>query len=191
VDRDSAWALLTEYTDSPSLLHHALAVEAAMAAYARRLGEDEAKWAIAGLLHDFDYQRWPEAPDHPTRGAEILRDAGYPEDIITAILGHATYTGVPRATPMAKALFAVDELTGLVAAVALVRPSRSVLDVKVKSVVKKWKQPSFAAGVSRDDISVGAAELGVDLDEHIAFVVEAMQQVAEQIGLAGDAGAGE
>lgn len=161
-----------------------------MVAYARRLAGDEAKWSITGLLHDFDYERWPDAPDHPTRGAAILRGAGYTEDIITAILGHATYTGVPRDTPMARALFAVDELTGLVTAVSLVRPSRSVLDVKVKSVLKKWKQPSFAAGVSRDDISTGAAELGVELHEHIAFVIEAMQQVADEIGLAGDRGSG-
>lgn len=191
MDRESAWALLTEYTESPNLLNHALAVEAAMAAYARRLGEDETKWAITGLLHDFDYERWPDAPDHPVRGAEILRAAGYPEDIVTAILGHATYTGVPRDTPLARALFAVDELTGLVTAVALVRPSRSVLDVKVKSVKKKWKQPSFAAGVNREDIAAGAAELGVDLDEHIAFVIEALQGVAEEIGLAGQMGAAD
>lgn len=189
MDRDSAWALLTEYTKSPSLLHHALAVEAAMAAYARRLGGDEDEWAITGLLHDFDYERWPEPDQHPTRGGQILRQAGYPDQIITAIASHATYTGVPRDTALARALFAVDELTGLIAAVALVRPSRSVLDVTVKSVKKKWKQPSFAAGVSRDDIATGAAELGVELDEHIAFVTGAMQAVAGRIGLAGEAGA--
>ena len=188
MDRDSAWALLTQYTESPNLLNHALAVEAAMTGYARRLGEDEGKWAIAGLLHDFDYERWPDPDQHPARGAQILREARYPEDVVTAILSHATYTGVPRETPMARALFAVDELTGLIAAVALVRPSRSVLDVKVKSVKKKWKQPSFAAGVSRQDIAAGAEELGVDLDEHIAFVIGAMQGVAERIGLAGERG---
>jgi len=185
VDRDSAWALLTEYTPSPNLRNHALGVEAAMRAYARHFGEDEEKWGLVGLLHDFDYERWPEPENHPQKGSEILRQAGYPEDIVRAILSHAPYLGVQRESPMERALFAVDELCGLIVAVALVRPSRSVLDVTVRSVKKKWKQPSFAAGVNRDEIALGAAELGVDLDEHLAAVIDAMQGIAAQIGLAG------
>ena len=185
LDRDRAWALLTEYTQSPNLINHALAVEVAMAAYARRMSADEAMWRVTGLLHDFDYERWPDPADHPTRGAEILRAAGYPEEIIYAILSHAHYLKLDRKSPMDQALFAVDELCGLITAVALVRPSKSVRDVRVSSIRKKWKQRAFAEGVKREDIELGASELGVDLDDHIAFVLEALQESAEGIGLAG------
>ena len=168
-----------------------LAVEAAMRAYARRFGEDEERWALAGLLHDFDYERWPNAdhaPDreHPAEGVRLLRERGYPEDVLEAILGHAPYTGVARTTRMAQALFAVDELTGLVTATALVKPSRSVHDVDARSVRKKMKDKAFARGVNREDVVVGAAELGVDLDEHVAFVIAAMREVAPEIGLEGE-----
>jgi putative nucleotidyltransferase with HDIG domain len=181
--RDEAHALLTEHTTKDALLKHAYAVEAAMRAYARKLGGNEEEWGAVGLLHDFDYERYPSLEDHPFRGAEILRERGYPEEMIQAVLGHAAHTGVARETPMARALFAVDELTGLVTAVALVRPSKSVADVTVKSVKKKLKDKSFAANVSREDIRQGAEELGVDLDEHIGFVVEAMRGVAPALGL--------
>jgi predicted hydrolase (HD superfamily) len=165
-----------------------LAVEAAMRAYATRFGEDPDRWGLAGLVHDFDYERFPNAEhsataEHPAGGVDILRAQGYPEDVLQAILGHATYTGVPRDTRMAKTLFAVDELTGLITATALVRPSRSVLEVDARSVRKKMKDKAFARGVSRDDVQVGAAELGVDLDEHIQFVIGAMQAVAPTLGL--------
>ncbi len=175
--------LLKKYTKSDSLIKHALAVEASMRAYANKYGEDEDKWGIVGLIHDFDYEEKPDPKDHPIRGSEILREEGYPEDIIYAILSHAQYLNLERKSPMDKALFAVDELTGLITAVALVRPSRSVMDVKVSSVKKKMKAKAFAAGVSREDIKEGAEELGVDLDEHIDFVIKAMQGVADQLGL--------
>ena len=186
MDRAAAWDLLREYTQSPSLINHALSVEAAMGAYAERLGGERDKWRLVGLLHDFDYERWPAPEDHPQKGSEILRARGYPEDVIYAILSHAQYLGLPRKSPMDRALFAVDELCGLITAVALVRPSRNIGEVKLSSVKKKWKQKSFAAGVDRDDIVLGAAELGVELDEHIAFVLTALQQIAAEIGLAGD-----
>ena len=185
VDRDGAWSLLNEYTQNPSLIKHALAVEVAMRAYAARCGEDEGLWGNVGLLHDFDYERWPEPENHPQKGSQILREAGYPEELIYAIQAHATYLGLERRSAMDRALFAVDELCGFISAVALVRPSRSVLDVKVSSVRKKWKQRSFAEGVSRDDIELGARELDVELDEHIGFVLEALQARAAEIGLAG------
>lgn len=190
--RDSALALMHEYTSSDSLRKHMLAVEAAMRAYARRYGEDEERWGLAGLLHDFDYERYPNAAhsaseEHPAHGVRVLRELGYPEDILQAILGHAVYTGVPRETLMAKALFAVDELTGLITATALVKPSRSVHDVEAKSVRKKMKDKAFARGVSREDVLLGASELGVELDEHIQFVIEAMRGSAEALGLAGSA----
>lgn len=177
-----------EYTASESLRKHMLAVEAAMRAYAQKLGEDSERWGIAGLLHDFDYERYPNdahspTDEHPSEGVRVLRSRGYPEDVLRAILGHATYTGVPRDSLMAKALFAVDELTGLITATALVKPSRSVRDVDARSVRKKMKDKAFARGVSREDITLGAAELGLDLDEHIAFVVAAMQSEAEALGL--------
>jgi putative nucleotidyltransferase with HDIG domain len=167
-----------------------LAVEAAMRAYAEKYGEDVERWGLCGLLHDFDYERWPNAAhsateEHPAAGVAILRDRGYPDDILQAILGHATYCNVPRTTPMARTLFAVDELTGLITATALVRPSKSLHEVDAKSVRKKMKDKAFARGVNRDDVLLGAAEMGVDLDEHIQFVIEAMRARAAQLGLAG------
>jgi putative nucleotidyltransferase with HDIG domain len=188
--REQTLALMQEYTASESLRKHMLSVEAAMRAYARKLGEDPDRWATTGLIHDFDYERFPNnahspTDEHPSEGVRILRSRGYPEDILQAILGHATYCAVPRETPMAKTLFAVDELTGLITATALVRPSKSVHEVDAKSVRKKMKDKAFARGVSRDDVLLGAQELGVELDEHIAFVISAMQAVASDIGLAG------
>jgi len=188
--RASALALVHEYTPSESLRKHMLAVEACMRAYARRFGEDEALWGITGLVHDFDYERFPNAEhaadaEHPAEGVRILRALGYPEPMLEAILGHASYTGVPRATPLARALFAVDELTGLVTATALVKPTRSVHDVDAAGVRKRMKDKAFARGVNRDDVVRGAEELGVPLDEHIAFVIEAMRGEAEALGLAG------
>ncbi len=191
--RDAALALQHEYTQSDSLRKHMLAVEAAMRAYAGKFGEDPERWGLAGLIHDFDYERFPNAEHsategHPAHGVAILRERGWPEDILQAILGHATYSGVPRETQMAKALFAVDELTGLVTATALVRPSRSVNEVDARSVKKKMKDKGFARGVSREDVLLGAQELGVDLDAHIQFVVDAMQTAAHSLGLAGTPG---
>jgi len=188
--RDAALALMHEYTASESLRKHMLAVEAAMRAYAVRYGEEPERWALAGLLHDFDYERWPNAahaPDaeHPAAGVRILRASGYPEDILQAILGHASYTGTPRDTPMARALFAVDELTGLITATALVKPSKSVHDVDARSVRKKMKDKAFARGVSREDVIQGAQELGVELDAHIQFVIDAMRASAGALGLGG------
>ena len=188
--RADALALVQEYTASDSLRKHMLSVEAAMRAYASKFGEDPERWGLTGLVHDFDYEKFPNAAhsateEHPAEGVRILRSKGYPEDILQAILGHATYCAVPRETPMAKALFAVDELTGLITASALVKPSRSVHDVEASSVRKKMKDKAFARGVNRDDVINGAAELGVPLDEHIAFVIEAMRGVAPSIGLAG------
>jgi predicted hydrolase (HD superfamily) len=188
--RDEALAIMREYTASDSLRKHMLAVEAAMRAYATRFGEDPTRWALTGLIHDYDYERWPNeahspTEGHPAEGVRLLRDRGWPEDILQAILGHATYSGVQRETPMAKALFAVDELTGLITATALVRPSKSVHEVDARSVRKKMKDKGFARGVNRDDVILGAKELGVDLDEHIQFVIDAMKSVAAEIGLAG------
>ncbi len=188
--RTDALAIVHEYTASESLRKHMLAVEAAMRAYAARYGEDPDRWGLAGLLHDFDYERWPNAAhspteEHPAHGVRLLRERGYPEDVLQAILGHATYCGVPRETMMAKTLFAVDELTGLITATALVRPSRSVHEVDAKSVRKKMKDKAFARGVSREDVLLGAQELGVELDAHIDFVIAAMRAVAPALGLAG------
>jgi putative nucleotidyltransferase with HDIG domain len=183
MNREQAWELLNEYTTKDGLIKHALAVEAAMRAYAKRYGEDETAWGIVGLLHDFDYKRYPSLDDHPMKGVEILRSKGLPQEWITAVAGHARHTGVKRESLMAKALFAADELTGFIVAVALVRPSRKIADVKVSSVKKKMKDKAFAANVSREDIAQGAQELGVDLDEHIGFVVEAMQGIADRLGL--------
>jgi putative nucleotidyltransferase with HDIG domain len=193
--RDDALALVHEYTASESLRAHMLSVEAAMRAYAERFGEDPERWGLTGLLHDFDYERFPNnahsaTEEHPAEGVRVLRARGYPEDVLQAILGHATYCGVARETKMAKTLFAVDELTGLITASALVRPSRSVLDLDGRSVRKKMKDKGFARGVSRDDVTQGAAELGVDLDEHIQFVIEAMRPVADSLGLGGTPAAG-
>ena len=186
--RESALALVHEYTASDSLRKHMLAVEAAMRAYARKFGEDEDRWGLAGLIHDFDYERYPNAAhspteEHPSEGVRQLRERGWPEDILEAVLGHAHYTGVPRTRLMAKALFAVDELTGLVTATALVRPSRSVHEVDARAVRKKMKDKAFARGVSREDVTLGAAELGVDLDEHIQFVIDAMRAESAALGL--------
>jgi predicted hydrolase (HD superfamily) len=187
---DEALALVHEYTASDSLRKHMLAVEAAMRAYAAKFGEDPDRWGLAGLIHDYDYERWPNeahspTEGHPAQGVRLLRERGWPDDILQAILGHATYSGVRRETTMAKALFAVDELTGLITATALVRPSKSVHEVDARSVRKKMKDKAFARGVNRDDVIVGAQELGVELDEHVQFVIDAMKAVAPQIGLAG------
>lgn len=180
--REAAWELLTELTKSESLRKHALAVEACMRAYARKLGEDEERWGVTGLIHDFDYEKYPDAPDHPLKGHEILTEKGWPEDIRIAILGHADYTGVPRETSMAKALFACDELAGFITACALVRPER-IRSLEAKSVSKRMKDKAFARSVSREDIIRGAAELGMPLDEHIAFCIEAMRGIANELGL--------
>jgi putative nucleotidyltransferase with HDIG domain len=188
--RSDALSLMESFTASPSLRKHMLAVEAAMRAYAGKFAEDEERWGLAGLLHDFDYERFPNdahsaTEEHPSEGVRILRANGYPDDVLEAILGHATYTGVPRTTMMAKTLFAVDELTGLVTATALVRPSKSVHEVDAKSVRKKMKDKAFARGVSREDVTLGAQELGVDLDEHVQFVIDAMKARAKELGLDG------
>ena len=193
--RDEALNLMHTYTQSQSLRTHMLSVEAAMRAYAEKNGEDVERWGLAGLMHDFDYERFPNdahspTEEHPSEGVRILRERGWPEDILEAIMGHALYTNTPRVTPMAKTLFAVDELTGLITATALVRPSKSVHEVEAKSVRKKMKDKAFARGVSREDVVNGAAELGVDLDEHIAFVIAAMQRSADALGLAGSPVAG-
>jgi len=187
MDRQSAWELLTEHTKSESLRKHALAVEACMRAYARKFGEDEERWAVVGLIHDFDYEMYPDAPDHPLKGSEILAQRGYPEEVRRTILSHADYTGVPRETPMARALFACDELAGFITACALVRPDR-IRSLEAKSVRKRMKDKAFARSVSRADITQGAAELGVILDEHIAFCIAAMRMIAGDLGLepAGD-----
>ena len=187
--RADTLALMHEYTASESLRKHMLAVEGAMRAYAQKFGEDEERWGITGLIHDFDYERFPNnahspTEEHPSEGVRILRGKGYPEDILQAILGHAQYCNTPRESQMAKTLFAVDELTGLITATALVRPSKSVHEVEAKSVRKKMKDKAFARGVNRDDVINGAAELGVDLDEHIAFVIESMKERSADLGLA-------
>lgn len=188
--REDALALMHEFTQSESLRKHMYSVEAAMRAYAAQFGEDVERWGLAGLMHDFDYERWPNAnhaPDaeHPAEGVRLLRARGYPEDVLQAILGHAQYTGVARETRMARTLFAVDELTGLITATALVKPSKSVHDVDARSVQKKMKDKAFARGVSREDVVNGAAELGVELEPHIQFVIGAMQAKAAELGLAG------
>jgi len=188
--RSDTLALVHEYTASESLRKHMLAVEAAMRAYAGKFGEDEERWGATGLIHDFDYERFPNnahspTEEHPSEGVRILRAKGYPEDILQAILGHAEYTNTPRESRMAKTLFAVDELTGLITATALVRPTKSVHEVDAKSVRKKMKDKAFARGVSREDVINGAQELGVDLDEHINFVIGAMQARSADLGLSG------
>lgn len=177
-------ALLHEYCDSDSLIKHMLAVEAAVRAYARKFGEDEGKWGTVGLLHDFDYQRWPNPPDHPLQGAAILKERGYPDDVIYAIKSHADYLQheCPRTSKLDKTLYACDELCGFLTACALVRPER-LQGMKASSVKKKMKQPSFAAAINRDDIVRGTSDLGVDLDEHIEFCIAAMQGIAEELGL--------
>ncbi len=186
MNREEALALLREYTKSENLVKHGLAVEAAMRSYARKFGEDEAKWAIVGLIHDFDYEAFPE--QHPGEGARILRERGYPEDVIYAVRAHGDHLGLVRRSPMDKTLFAVDELTGFITAVALVRPSKSLADVDAASVKKKFKDKAFARGVHREDIFKGVEEMGVDLDEHLVFVIDAMRSVALELGLAGGQG---
>jgi putative nucleotidyltransferase with HDIG domain len=187
--REDAWQLVTEFTQNPNLIKHMLAVEAAMRAYARHFDEDEELWATVGLVHDFDYEQNPDltVEGHPVTGSKILRERGWPEEIIRAVLSHASeYTGVARETQMEKTLWAVDELTGLITAVALVRPSKSIHDVKIKSVRKKWKDKAFAAAVDRQEIEEAAAELEIDLWEHVGLVLEAMQGIAGELGLEGE-----
>jgi predicted hydrolase (HD superfamily) len=185
MNRDEAWQLLTEYTKSDSLLKHAMAVEAAVRGYARRFGEAEDDWGLVGLLHDFDYERWPSLDDHPFRGCEILREKGYPEWVTRAILSHADYSGVPRETRLEKALWACDEMAGFITAAALVRPSKSVLDLEAASVVKRMKDKAFARAVKREDLRGGAEILELPLDEHIANVIGFMRERADALGLRG------
>jgi predicted hydrolase (HD superfamily) len=199
ITREAAWQLLTEFTQSESLRKHALAVEACMRACSRKFGsgspdvtedvteDDENLWGIVGLLHDFDYDRWPSLEDHPYKGNEILKERGYSDEIRRAILSHAEYTGVTRDTPMEKALFACDELAGFITAVALIKPGKSLAEVDTKSVRKRMKDKAFARKVNRDDIIQGAAALGVDLDEHIAYCIEALKPIADKLGLDGSA----
>jgi putative nucleotidyltransferase with HDIG domain len=189
-NREDSWKLLCEYTQSESLRKHALAVEACVRAYARKLGADEELWGLAALLHDFDYERWPNADHHPTQehpfeGSKILRERGYPEEMITAILGHADYSGVPRVSPLDHTLFACDELSGFLTACALIKPSKSIHEVETASVKKKLKDKAFARGVNRQDVYKGAEELGVPLDDHISFCIEALRAIAPELGLAG------
>jgi putative nucleotidyltransferase with HDIG domain len=191
MNRADAFALLTEYTKNPSLIKHMLAVEAAMRAYARKLGEDEEKWGVVGLLHDFDYERWPDPPNHPLQGSEILRRQGYPEDVIYAIKSHADYLpDCPRVHQIDKALYACDELAGLITAAALVRPA-GITDLTAASVKKKMKSKGFAKGVKREDVERGAADFGVELTEHIQFIIDAMKPIAAELGLERGAGGGE
>lgn len=191
MNRATAWALLNEFVKDQSLVRHCLAVEAAMRAYARKLGEDEHTWGIVGLLHDFDYERWPEPPHHPLKGSEILRERGYPEEVIYAILSHADYLpDYPRVHAIDRALYACDELCGLITAAALVRPN-GITDLTAASVKKKMKSKGFARNVKREDIERGAADFGVELTEHIQFIIEAMKPIATELelqhGVGGDA----
>ena len=188
--REDAWKLLCEYTQSESLRKHALAVEACVRAYARKLGGDEELWGLAGLLHDFDYERWPNAEHHPTQehpfeGSKILRERGYPDEVIHAILGHAEYSGVPRVSPLDHALFACDELSGFLTACSLIKPSKSIHEVEPASVKKRLKDKAFARGVNREDVYKGAEALGVPLEQHIASCIDAMRSIAPELGLAG------
>ena len=185
LSRDAAWSLLTEWTKSESLRKHALAVEAAVRGYARKFGANEDEWGIVGLLHDFDYERYPTLDNHPFRGCEELQRRGYPEWVTRAILSHAQYSGVPRESPLEKSLFACDEMAGFVTAASLVRPSKSVLDLEAASVIKRMKDKAFAKGVSRDDLRQGAEELGLPLDEHVTNVITFLRERAEALGLRG------
>jgi predicted hydrolase (HD superfamily) len=185
LSRDAAWALLTEWTTSESLRKHAMAVEAAVRGYARKFGANEDEWGIVGLLHDFDYERYPTLDDHPFRGCEELRRRGYPEWVMRAILSHAQYSGVPRESSLEKSLFACDEMAGFVTAASLVRPSKSVLDLEASSVIKRMKDKAFAKGVSRDDLRQGAEELGLPLDEHVTNVITFLRERADALGLRG------
>jgi len=189
MDRNQAWDTVCEFVKSESLRKHMLAVETCVVAYARKLGEDEQKWAVTALLHDFDWEIHPEAPDHPMKGEPILAERGVEDEICKAILSHANYSGVPRVSPLEKTLFACDELAGFLTACSYVKPGRSIHEVELKSVKKKLKDKAFARNVNRDDIVNGAAELGVDLDQHIDFCIQAMQANAEALGLAGTAAA--
>jgi putative nucleotidyltransferase with HDIG domain len=184
-NREQAWCLLTEFTQSESLRKHGLAVEASMKAYAEKFSADPELWSIVGLLHDFDYDKYPSREEHPYKGSEILKERGYSEEIRRAIMSHAEYTGMTRETPMEKCLFACDELAGFITAVALVKPGKSLAEVDTRSVRKKMKDKAFARSVSRDDIINGAADLGIDLDEHISFCIEALKKIADQLGLNG------
>jgi putative nucleotidyltransferase with HDIG domain len=185
MDRDQAWAVVCEHTQSESLRKHALAVEACVTAYARRLGEDEQKWSITALLHDFDWEIHPQAPDHPMNGEPILAQRGVAEEIRRAILSHANYSGVPRISPLEKTLYACDELAGFITAISYVKPHRSVFEVDVQSVKKKMKDKAFARSVNREDLIEGAKELGIPLDDHVDFCIKAMQERADELGLRG------
>ena len=186
LSRDDAWALVTEHTQSESLRKHMLAVEAAVRGYARLWGEDEEDWGVVALLHDFDYERWPDQTNHPFRGVEILKGRGYPEWVTRAILSHADYSGVPRESKLEKALYACDEMSGFVTAAALVRPSKSVLDLEAGSVLKRMKDKAFARAVNRDDLRRGAEELGLPLGEHVGNVIMFLRVQAEPLGLKGN-----
>ena len=183
--RDEAHCLLTEFTQSESLRKHALAVEACVRAYAKKFGEDEELWGVVGLIHDFDYEKYPSAEDHPFKGSEILKERGASEEIRRAILSHANYSGVPRESKLEKTLFACDELAGFITASALVKPNKSLAECDAKSIRKKMKDKAFARSVSREDIVNGSADMGIDLEEHIAFCIEAMKGIAPELGLAG------
>jgi putative nucleotidyltransferase with HDIG domain len=185
LSREKAWALLTEFTQNENLQKHALAVEAAVRGYARQYGEDEEAWGVTALLHDFDYDRYPDLADHPFKGAEILRERGYPEWLVRAVLSHADHTSVARETRLEHTLFACDEMAGFVTAAALIRPSRSLLDLEAKSVVKRMKEKAFARAVNRDDLRRGADEIGVPLEEHVANVIGFMRAEADALGLRG------
>lgn len=187
LSREAAWELLTEFTKSDSLRKHALAVETLMRAYAQKFGEDPELWGVVGLLHDFDYEVYPTMPDHPNKGAQILRERGYPEDIIYAISSHVSDLNMPRLNLLCKAIYACDELAGFLIASALVRPGKSIIGMETKSVRKKLKDKAFARAVNRDDIYKGAEELGVDLDEHITFCIRALEARAAGLGLDGGA----
>jgi len=187
VSRDTAWALLTEWTEGESLRKHALAVEASVRGYARQFGEDEDAWSVVALLHDMDYERHPTPAEHPFKGCEEMRRRGYPEWMVRAILSHAEYSGVPRESRMEHVLFACDEMSGFVSAAALVRPSKSLFDLEPPSVIKKMKDKGFARGVSRDDLRKGAEELGLPLEEHVANVIRFMRERADALGLRGTA----
>ncbi len=183
--RERAWALVTEHVQSESLRKHLLGVEAAVRGYARRLGEDETAWGFVALVHDFDYEKYPDAENHPFRGVEMLQQLGYPEWVTRAILSHADYSGVPRVTPLEKHLFACDEMSGFITAAALVRPSKSVLDLEPSSVIKRMKDKAFARAVPREDLRRGAEEIGLPLDQHIANVIESLRGEADALGLRG------
>jgi putative nucleotidyltransferase with HDIG domain len=187
VTREMAWATLTEFTQNDNLLKHALAVESAVRGYARQFGEDEELWGVAAIIHDFDYERYPDLTDHPFRGAQILRERGWPEAIVRAVLSHADHTGVGRESRLEHTLFACDEMAGFVTAAALIRPSKSLLDLEAKSVVKRMKEKAFARAVSRDDLRRGAGEIGLPLDVHVTNVIAFMREQADELGLRGTA----